>query len=272
MSEGRERGRGGVIRAQRRRERELERAPALPELVRATPGLARIAVAAGRRSAAWAVDAYVRTASRAARAATSGEPAGQFLQETGTELRDYARELLGLSTNGARSRRGDGGEGEEDASVAALRRRGAELLLESTELRSDDLHPAYMRILEALSPDEARVLRFIARGGPQPAVDVRAGLPLASELVSQGHTMIGEEAGCLHAERIHSYLDNLHRLGLIWFSREPVSEPRSYQVLEAQPEVAEALEKGGRTARTVRRSIVLTTFGEDFCATCLPLE
>ena len=45
-----------------------------------------------------------------------------------------------------------------------------------------------------------------------------------------------------------------------------------YHVLEAQPEVVAAMRKGGRTARTVRRSILLTPFGEDFCETCLPLE
>jgi hypothetical protein len=123
-----------------------------------------------------------------------------------------------------------------------------------------------------LVPDEGRILRFLALSGSQPAVDVRTGLPLVSELVSQGRTMIGEEAGCLHGDRIHPYLDNLHRLGLIWFSREPVSEPRRYQVLEAQPDVVEALAKGGRLARTVRRSILLTPFGADFCAVCLPLE
>jgi hypothetical protein len=44
-------------------------------------------------------------------------------------------------------------------------------------------------------------------------------------------------------------------------------------VLEAQTEVTDALERGGRTARTVRHSIVvLTSFGEDFCAICLPLD
>ncbi len=42
-------------------------------------------------------------------------------------------------------------------------------------------------------------------------------------------------------------------------------------MLEAQPEVVQALEEGGRTARTVRRSIVLTPFGTDFCEACLPL-
>lgn len=247
-----------------------ERPPALPELARAAPGLARIAFAAGWRGAAWAAGSYASAASRVASVANSGEPAGQVLQEARTELRAYARELLGLSDGSGRGSRERSRE-SADSSVRALRRRGAELLLESAELEGDDLHPAYMRILEALSPDEGRVLRFLALGGYQPALDVRAGLPLASELVSQGHTMIGEEAGCLRRGRIHSYLDNLHRLGLIWFSREPVREPRSYQVLEAQPEVVEALAKGGRTARTVRRSIVLTPFGEDFCATCLPL-
>jgi hypothetical protein len=129
-----------------------------------------------------------------------------------------------------------------------------------------------MRILESLAPDEARILRFLAQKGAQPSVDVRAGLPLVSELVAPGCNMIAAEAGCRHAEFVRAYLDNLHRLGLIWFSREPVKDPRRYQVLEAQPEVAEARAEGGRLARTVRRSILLTPFGEDFCAVCLPLE
>jgi hypothetical protein len=84
--------------------------------------------------------------------------------------------------------------------------------------------------------------------------------------------MIGEESGCRYRDRVYAYLNNLHRLGLIWFLREPLREASRYQVLEAQPEVVEAMKRGGRTARTVRRSIVLTPFGEDFSATCLPLE
>jgi hypothetical protein len=42
--------------------------------------------------------------------------------------------------------------------------------------------------------------------------------------------------------------------------------------VEAQPDVLAALRKGGRTARTVRRSILLTPFGDDFCEMCLPLD
>jgi hypothetical protein len=215
------------------------------ELLRAAPGVGRIAAATGLRLAGSAATAYGRAISRLAQAAAEQRPGAE------AETRRPA----------------------SDSSTAALRRRGEELLRESADIRlPQDSHPAYMRILDSLAPDEGRILRFLARKGSQPAVDVRSGLPFASELLAQGRTMIAEEAGCRHADRVYAYLNNLHRLGLIWFLREPLRDAARYQVLEAQPEVVAALEEGGRTSRTVRRSIVLTPFGDDFCATCLPLE
>jgi Abortive infection alpha len=250
--------------------------PLWTELARAVPGLARIAVNAGWRTAARAADVYVETVARSVRAAARGEPAADVAGEAAAELRAYARELLGLGEvdgtsepfRGSRRSR----NGVEPASPETLRERGEELLRKSADIDYKQAsHPAFMRILDSLAPDEARILRFLARNGPQPAVDVRAGLPLASTLVKPGCNMIAMEAGCSHEDRAHLYLDNLHRLGLIWFSRESVKDPSRYQVLEAQPEVGEARAKGGRTTRTVRRSILLTAFGEDFCAICLPI-
>lgn len=239
---------------------------ALEELLQAAPGLARIAANVAWQGASEIASAYAEGASRVVRAASQGESTADAVQETTAELRAYLRELIGVE-EGPRSRSGG------DASAEALRSRGEELLRRSADVRVDvDSHPAYMRILDALAPDEARILRFLAREGEQPSVDVRAGLPFASALVAGGRTMIAEEAGCRHGERVQAYLNNLHRLGLVWLSREPLRDARRYQVLEAQAEVADALEKGGRTARTVRRSIVLTSFGEDFCAICLPLD
>jgi hypothetical protein len=110
------------------------------------------------------------------------------------------------------------------------------------------------------------------REGPQPSVDVRTAGPLAiarSELVAPGINMIGSAAGVKHNDRVKRYLNNLYRLGLIWFSREPLDDPLEYQVLEAQPEVTDAMEEAGR-GKTVRRSIHLTAFGEDFCQVVLP--
>ena len=71
--------------------------------------------------------------------------------------------------------------------------------------------------------------------------------------------MIGTQAGCRHPERVHAYLDNLNRLGLIWFSKRPIDDPAAYQVLEAQPGVLEAVRSASR-AKTTQRSIGLTPF------------
>jgi hypothetical protein len=162
---------------------------------------------------------------------------------------------------------------DPETSRTALRERGAELLARSADVAQDEeLHPAYARILDNLSPDEARILRLFATTGPQPAIDVRRGLPLVSELVAPGLNMIGAEAGCRHPDRVPAYLDNLNRLGLIWFSRETLRDINRYQVLEAQPEAVEAMRKAGRTARTVRRSIHLTPFGTDFCEVSMPVD
>jgi hypothetical protein len=92
---------------------------------------------------------------------------------------------------------------------------------------------------------------------------------VGSHLVAPGLTMIGQQAGVRHLDRVPQDLNNLYRLGLIWFSREPLDDPLRYQVLEAQPDVLAAMRAAGR-GKTVRRSIALTPFGADFCAVCLP--
>ena len=94
-------------------------------------------------------------------------------------------------------------------------------------------------------------------------------LDVGSRVVAPGLSMIGRHAGVRYAERVPAYLNNLNRLGLIWFSREPVDSRSAYQVLEAQPDVIEAIKQAGR-ARVVHRSIQLTPFGRDFCEMALP--
>ena len=153
-----------------------------------------------------------------------------------------------------------------------LRVRGQELLELSRDVHYEErAHPAYERLMESLAPDEARILRLLLFRGPQAAVDVRTGGPLGlvqSRLVSPGLNMIGARAGCRYVERVPSYLTNLNRLGLIWFSRETLRDPERYQVLEAQPDVLAAI-NSVRYAKIVRRSIHLTPFGEDFCRAAL---
>ena len=249
------------------------------DLIRAAPVLARLAFAAWVRATGWTVQTSIAASSRVLRGAANGESPATILRDVESELRDYVRQLLGIEQNGE----GSDAEAEpvdaevveeEDAlTIEQLRERGRDLLRRSADVYYDDeAHPAYARILQELAPDEARILRLLASEGPQPAVDVRTAGPLAiarSEMVAPGLNMIGQAAGIKHNDRLKAYLDNLYRLGLIWFSREPLQDPLEYQVLEAQPDVAEAMEEAGR-GKTVRRSIHLTDFGEDFCELVLP--
>jgi hypothetical protein len=203
------------------------------------PGIVRLAAGAWLRTVAWSAEASL----------------------------DAARSLLGAEQPAADP------PPPPPPSPPTLRERGAALLSRSADLDEEEAaHPAYAQILGQLAPDEARILRLFVERGPQPAIDVRTvGLVfVGSELVGAGFNMIGAEAGCRHTDRVHAYLNNLFRLGLVWFSREQVSDSMRYQVLEAQPEVLAAMREGGRT-KTVRRSIHLTDFGRDFCDTCLPV-
>jgi hypothetical protein len=225
-------------------------------------GLLRIAANAGLSTAQWVVQTSVHTGQRVVRGLAAGEPPRKIAQDLGAELRAAARSVLGVETAPA----------EHNASAEELRARGAELLRRSSDVRFvEDTHPAYERILGELTPDEARMLRFLYRDGPQPMVDVRTNRPLGigSELIEAGLSMVGRLAGVRNLDRTNAYLNNLFRLGLVWYSREEV-EPSRYQVVEVQPEVQEAMAKAGRAGKTIRRSIHLTPFGEDFCQTCLP--
>jgi hypothetical protein len=254
--------------------------PRSSDVIQAVPGLVRISAVAWTRTARWSVATSWRAGSRLLRAAATGESPEDIFQAVGDQIRDSLGRLLGSGDESkdrspASQRRPSGEAAAKHSAMerTLLRERGAELLRQSAQLGVDeDPHPAYARILDQLTPDEARILRLLAREGPQPAIDVRTGGALTrSELLGSGLNMIGDQAGCRHPERVDAYLSNLHGLGLVWFSHEQIGDQRHYQVLEAQPQVSDAMEEAGKSAAD-RRSIELTPLGEAFCATCLPLD
>jgi hypothetical protein len=234
--------------------------------------LARLTTGAWIRSTVWGVEAGVKAGERVVRLVVPRD-ALELVEDVGSALRGYARDLLGIDDIDRRIREltPTGAAREHPES---LRARGAELLRQSADVgERDGAHPAYARILTELAPDEARILRLLAHDGPQPAIDVRASnlIGVGSQLVARALNMMGTEAGCRRPERVPAYLNNLERLGLICFSQEPLDDASRYQLLEAQPEAMDAIKRAGR-ARTVQRTIRLTAFGSDFCHVCLPLD
>ena len=237
------------------------------------PELARVAAVSWWRATSWSVATSIAATSAVFKRATSGEPPAAVIAGLASDARGAAWRALGLGEQTDE-------RGVPDTIVPTgatthdLQARGTELLRRSNDVRVvEDTHPAFARILTEITPDEARILRFLYLEGPQPSIDVRTNRPLGigSELVSGGLSMIAEHAGCRNVEQIHPYLTNLFRLGMVEFSKEQVTNPQRYQLVEAQPKVTDALKHAGRWPRTVHRSIHLNSFGEEFCRTCLPM-
>jgi hypothetical protein len=259
-------------------------------------GLLRVAASTWWHTTEWGVQQSLRATRRLVEAAVSPQAAAHLAEDIGKVAREAARELIGISDVEERVRGSElaqrvaeavptqlpsglslgasvsGSRRREEANGDSLRDRGQHLMRLSRDVRhEEEAHPAYERILEELAPDEARILTLLLRSGPQPSVDVRTGGPLgllSSDLIAPGLNMIGGRAGLRYVDRVPAYLNNLYRLGMIWFSRETLKDPLEYQVVEAQPDVLEAFHSV-RFAKIVRRSIHLTPFGEDFCRSCL---
>jgi hypothetical protein len=261
------------------------------QVVDSLPGLARVAAIAAVNTTAWGMRTTARNWRRVGRATTNRDEAAQLIREVGSvvgTVGEIARQVAdGVPVGTALLRAGEqlGGAVSSTTSrsstangrivggkvtavrSASLRDRGQELLERSRDVwATDDRHPAFDRILDDVAPDEARILVMLLTNGPQPSVDIRTGGPigvLSSQLIAPGLNMIGARAGLRHLDQVPSYLNNLFRLGLIWFSRESLRDHHEYQVLEAQPDVLEAMHSV-RFPKVVRRSVHLTPFGEEF--------
>ena len=262
------------------------------QAIDALPGLVRLAATSWLRTAEWGVVASARGARSLLKAATNPASAMEFAQgvvSASTVVADLAKAVssgvpipqavveVSASLNGPSSAASrNGADARKERIERSLREQGQALLERSRDVWNDEqAHPAYARILTELHPDEGRILMLLLKGGPQPSVDVRTGGAIgavSSRLVAPGLNMIGPRAGVRYLDQVPSYLHNLFRLGLIWFSREQLRDPMEYQVVEAQPDVLEAFHSV-RAHKVVRRSIHLTPFGEDFCrAVLMPPE
>ncbi|WP_460812114.1 Abi-alpha family protein [Nocardioides salsibiostraticola] len=256
------------------------------------PGLARVAASAAWHTTGWSARTSAKAWLRVGRAVVNPDEAQDLARDLGKAavvVGDLARSMSeGVPAAKALLVAGEslGGLGETPEGVngfrvgsssskplpPTLREQGQQLLSRSRDVWSTEQgHPAYERILSEMAPDEARIMLLLIRSGPQPSVDVRTGGPIgmvSSQLIAPGLTMIGARSGARYLDQVPSYLNNLHRLGLVWFSREALSDPMVYQVVEAQPDVLAAMHSV-KFAKVIRRSIHLTPFGEDFVKLCL---
>lgn len=240
------------------RPREEEDGELLPGL-NSVPAVARIAAGAWYRAAAWSVNTTLEMTGKALGVAERAAP-------------DDALDVVRTK------KEEDPDEAREDR-ARTLRERGEELLDRAADVHADNdpVHPGFARIVDQLAPDEARILKLLINEGPQGIVYVNKAAPfgIGAREIARRLSMIGHEAGCLHYELVPAYLDNLVSHGLVAIRRDALEDELPYQVIEAQPEVVEALRSAGGTlfrGQITRRSVHLTDFGRAFCQVCFPAE
>jgi hypothetical protein len=156
-----------------------------------------------------------------------------------------------------------------------VRERFQRLLERSIDVQDDPGEPAFLDVVAQLTPDEARIVRYLARQAPVAVMDLFAVslVGRGSRLVLPKQSMVAERAGCVHPEHGDAYLQNLVRLGLIAFTHDEIDDEAEYQLIEGATAYANAGRRL-RQDRTVRPkgrrgSIVLTAFGHRFVAICL---
>ena len=254
---------------------QIETSPAHESL----PQLARTAAGAWLRAAGWTAGTSLRVSSQLRRIAVDPAAAQEAIEEMTREVREVARDFLGVTELESEVREmapllSTGLLRAGSSSPEALRAQGEQLLRDAADVGFDEgAHPAFARILTELSPDEARILRLLALEGAQPMVDVRAAnlIGNGSQLIAQSLNMLGSKAGLRQRERVPVYLANLVRVNLIVLSEDPLDTPVEYQVLEAQPDILAVLHTTAR-AKVIRRSVLLTPLGQEFCEVCLPIN
>ena len=140
------------------------------------------------------------------------------------------------------------------------------------------VHPGFIEIIKQLSPDEAKVLGYMARRNKLPVISVRYENEEGNGFeVLRNFSNIGELADCEQPFKIDSYFDNLIRLGLIEMGplMSSLTNKQVYEPLKNHPTVLKvANEKMLENAVYNKVNIVesyvdVTRYGKEFCDVCV---
>ena len=163
-----------------------------------------------------------------------------------------------------------------------LREMYANLLASSmNKVVKNGVHPGYVEIIKQLCPDEAKILRHIAKEEKIPTISVYYRKSSGGNIrVVKDFSDVGYLTGCENPKDICKYLSNLLRLGLIEIPASspsvhyPLEDEKLYVLLEQNPCVMSFISgtdiEGVKvTSEVIRNHATITDYGKGFCAICL---
>lgn len=143
------------------------------------------------------------------------------------------------------------------------------------------VHPSFVEIINQLSPDEAKILKFMhTHNRGIPTIGIKLVFSHGGHaVVLRDFSNVPELSGCEHALESEKYIDNLVRLGLAkrsvqeWYHDEGVYEPlKKHKHIYSQFCQYEAAIQKEDTLKSVEYEkgfCELTAFGKSFCRSCI---
>jgi hypothetical protein len=150
----------------------------------------------------------------------------------------------------------------------------SELLARSTDQTFEESQRSYfLRILEDIVPDEARILSALSDGTRYPLIDVGHGTRLGgtTERVLRNASSVGKAAGVTWPGAVPRYLSHLRELGLVETEPEDSALGEKYEIVETESAVREAIARVramGRAPRVLRRTLRISELGRALWAAC----
>lgn len=137
-----------------------------------------------------------------------------------------------------------------------------------------NVHPSFVDIVRQLTPDEAKLLKYLSAHPQQPIIDVVHNLPNNTGYieVARRFTNISESI-CDNINGIYAYLDNLERLKLIEFPEGTyLTKDELYLPLKNHPAIKNIMKQTlpeGETMEIQKGKFFVTAFGKEFIKICL---
>lgn len=142
----------------------------------------------------------------------------------------------------------------------------------------DGVHPGFVEIIKQLSPDEAKILKYMSTHKIIPTITLRyihnggSGIDIIKDFSN-----VGEITECEKPQDIAKYFDNLVRLGLIVnagglssLTDKARYEPlKSHKWVAPQATVEKAIAIGFDKFDFEEGFVKLSSYGQDFCSICL---
>ena len=184
--------------------------------------------------------------------------------------------LLGSRIDRARERREPAPAAPaESAELGPKMRALLDRALASTP--ADSSLDLYHRILDQLSPDEARILGALSDGHASPLLHVRPLSPagILGDPTLENASLIGKLANVSLPQLTPQYVTHLLALGLVQVGPERSSLKDDYQILMADPGVLKASKRASRgpiAPRYEKHTLRLSPLGRSLWEACFPDE